>query len=154
MYTVVGESIKSGLGQELKKLFPNINWYKEQITKVSFPHFFIYQLTLNKVEERKNYYWLSYFITIRYRVSSEPTTISTLQQQLDETSLKLLLELDTIKLFTNIDTIDDYPVKLTDTRTEKIDGILHYFCNVKIQIKKTELGTIKQGILIINEGIK
>ncbi|MDR2560073.1 MAG: hypothetical protein LBC86_11125 [Oscillospiraceae bacterium] len=142
-YEIVGESVKSALGQQIMRVFPGVTWYKEQITNLRFPHFFVLQLALQSDEERKGYWWMQYLVNIRYRHVSDPTTMSTIQEALDGVALKMLTEFNTIMW-------DNIPVRIINPRYEKIDGVLQYFCNIRVQITKARMEEIKQMSLATN----
>ena len=138
---ITGETIKSAVGMEIMRAFPGITWYKEaNIINPRFPHFFVQQLTLSKVQERHNRWWLEYLMTIRYRQVSDPTTSSTIQELLDGVGLDLLDELQRI-------TVGNLRVPIRELRYEKVDGVLHAFGNIRLQVTKPQAEYAKMNEL-------
>jgi len=146
MIQVVGESIKNGLILAAMNEFPGTFFYKEQITSPAFPNIFILQLTLTQREERKGYFWLTYLVSLRYRVAGDIALVPNLQFQLDDAGLRLMLM--------NEIQIAGAPVKITNPRYEKVDGVLHYFCNINIQVTKPRIEEIKMWNLEIEQHLK
>lgn len=131
---ITSELVKTAIAQELLIIAPTVTVYKEAQSTPVFPNFFINQLSLSKIEERKNYYNLSYLMNIRYRVVSDVSTELKLEQKLDNMSLKLLEGFNTITLGNSL-------IRCEDCTCEKVDGVLHFNCSVTIPSKviKTEL---------------
>ena len=148
MTEIVGEAAKTGLAIALAQKFPGDAVYTEQQTNgklMKFPQFFIEQLTMSVREERKGYWWLNCLVTARWRVSAEPFAVPDLQKRLDDVSLKLM-EIGMID-------IASMPTHVKNARTEKADGVLHYFCGVSIQANKERaeeinMWTIEQNNII------
>jgi len=131
-YELVATSVTSALGIRLREIFPGITWYRETIPAqlLVYPHWFVNQLTLNIQPERRNHWSLSYFATLRFHVAADPASVvGSLQQQLDDASIKLLADLDYIYW-------NGIPVRISNLRTEKVDGVLHCFCNVDVMATK------------------
>ena len=149
-YSIIGESIKSALSIKLGEIFPNITRYKESITNLKYPHFFIYQTSLDVLHEEKNRYHLNYLINIRYRFVEDIETATNLQQQLDDIGLKLLSDLDYINLSLD-ETVK--PVRILNPRFEKADGVLQFFCNILVRAKKPEIKDPEMKDLNIEEGV-
>ena len=143
---IVGESVKTGLSVEILKKFPGIEVYKEFISKPTFPHFFIYQLTLDVRQERRNYWWLHYLMSLRYRVAAETIIARDLQAQLDATALSLMA---INKIY-----LSDMPIRVRESRTEKVENVLHYFCAFDIHVTKEQIEKIKQWQVTINLNLK
>ena len=125
-------SITSGLAIALREIFPDVAMYREVVPAqfLQYPHFFINQLTLSSTDERRFYYIWDYLATVRYHVDADPALVTgSLQSSLDDVAVKLMSELDAIYF-------DDNMIRLTGRRTEKVDGVLHFFCNVRIFAKK------------------
>ena len=57
-YEIVGESVKSAMSIKLGQIFPDITRYKEAITTLKYPHFFIYQISMETIAQEKNRYIL------------------------------------------------------------------------------------------------
>lgn len=122
------EDIKQAISQRLLELFPDIAVYKEAKTNIVFPHFFLYQINVSDQEQGKNYHLLSYSMEIRYRTTSDPSTDLKLQQNLDSMSLKLLQGF-------NIIDFENKKIKCTEKSTEKVEGVLHFFCTINMLVK-------------------
>jgi len=125
-------SVTSSLGIRLREIFPGVTWYRETIPAqlLVYPHFFVNQLTLNIQPERRNHWWVSFFATMRYHVAADPASVvGSLQQLLDDASIKLLADLDYIYW-------NGIPVRISNLRTEKVDGVLHCFCNIDVMATK------------------
>ena len=90
MIELTGESVKQAIIEQLIRIFPNVTPYKESTTKISYPHFFVYQISVADSKERKNYHLMSYAMEVRYRVKPDPSTDSTLELNLDGMGMKLL----------------------------------------------------------------
>ena len=123
MTELKSEDVKQAIVQRLLEIAPNVAVYKEAKTAPEYPHFFVYQINLTDVEERKNYHILSYSMTVRYRVASDPSTDLKLEQNLDSMSLKLMRGF-------NIIDFGDGKIRCTEKSTEKVDGVLHFFCTL------------------------
>lgn len=124
-YEIVGESIKSAISIKLGKIFGDETIrYKEQITNVKYPNFFINQVSVTPTARGRNRWEIDYLINIRYRHVEDTTTITNLEQKLDEVGLALCTQLTEIDL--------ELPVKTYNRSYEKVDGICQFFCNVKI----------------------
>lgn len=127
---IYGETIKTAFAQRLSELFPNVAIFKEEEDQTStFPNFFILQLTLSSEEDRKDHYWLTYYVTIRYREAADINTVSKLEQKLDKMAAEMTINLVDIP-------INGRPHKLRNCNCEKVDGVLHFFANVTLQIAK------------------
>ena len=127
---IYGETIKSAFATRLAELFPNVAIYKEKEEEATkFPNFFILQLTLNSQEDRKDHYWLTYYVTIRYREVADINTEPKLQQKLDKVGSEMIINLVDIP-------INNKPFKLKNCNCEKVDGVLHFFANVTVQVVK------------------
>lgn len=148
-YELVATSVTSALGIQLREIFPGVTWYREVVPAqlLVFPHWFVNQLTLDIEPERQNEWWVNYFVTMRYREVSDPATITgSLQERLDNVSIKLLSELECI-YWGNI------PVAVRNLRTEKIDGVLHVFANITVMATKPLPEIVKQMKLEVTTNI-
>lgn len=127
-YEIVGETIKSAISMELANIFNNPTRYKEPITNMKYPNFFIKQVNLiTNPAGSGNRIALNYLINIQYRHVSDVNSISNLEQILDNIGLQLCSQLNTIQL--------ERPVKVTNKNYEKDQGILQFFCNVTVYAK-------------------
>ena len=129
MIFLEGEDVKQAVVERLLEVFPNVAVYKEAVTNVAYPHFFVNQVTLIDLEERKNVHLLHYSIEIRYRITPDSSTDLTLQRDLDNIGLKLLQSFDIIDL-------EDEKVRCTDKSIEKNDGVLFFYFGVQIMARK------------------
>ena len=143
---IYGETIKTAFAIRLLELFPDVKVYKEKEDEQDvFPNFFILQLTVNSQEDRKDHYWLTYYVTIRYRQVADINTDARLQQKLDDVASEMMINLVDIP-------INGKPVKLRNCNCEKVDGVLHFFANVTVQVakEKENYQTMKDIKLITN----
>lgn len=141
MTELKSEDVKQAIVQQLLKIAPDVAVYKEAKTNPDYPHFFVYQITLSDSEERKNYHLMTHSMTIRYRVASDPSTDLKLEQNLDSMSLKLMRGF-------NIINFGDGKIRCTDKSTEKVDGVLHFFCTLNTLVKAVpDEETVKQNKL-------
>jgi len=144
-YELIATSVTSALGIRLREIFPGVTWYRETIPAqlLVYPHWFVSQLTLDIQPERRNHWQVSYFATMRFRVAADPASVvGSLQQQLDDASIKLLADLESIYW-------NGIPVRISNLRTEKVDGVLHCFCNIEIMATKPiEVGPLQEQLEI------
>ena len=132
-YEITATSVSSAIGLRLHELFPEIAWYRESLPaqKLEYPHFFVHTLTTDIQPERVNHWMLHYLATVRYRAVDDPSkVVGSLQERLDDMAIKLLSDFDSI-------TWGDYPVRLQDRRVEKVDGVLHFFCDITVMTTKS-----------------
>lgn len=129
MYEIIGETVKSAISIKLGQIFgTDTVRYKEAITKLKYPHFFINQVTLtHEPAGLGNRIKLDYLINIRYRYSEDIATVTNLQQKLDDIGLKLCTEFTDIQL--------ERPVKTYNRNYEKDEGVLQFFCNITVYAK-------------------
>lgn len=147
MYEVIGESIKSATSIKLGEIFgTDVKRYKESITNVQYPNFFIYQVSANIEPDTRNRWFINYLINIRYRYVADITKVTNLEEELDKIALQLMTELNEIYL--------EKPVRLTNARYEKADGVLQFFCNARVRVKKHLSQEEKMHILKLNEKLK
>ena len=123
-YKIIGETIKSATSIKLGEIFNDVTRYKESVTNVKYPHFFINQVSLDITPAGKNRMKLDYLMNIRYRVASDISLVTNLQQQLDEVGLKLCSELTELDL--------ELPTKTKNRTYEKDDGVLQFFFNITV----------------------
>ena len=137
---IYGETIKTGFAQRLKELYPDVEVFKEkEDEKDLFPNFFILQLTLDTQEDRKDHYFETYYVNIRYREAADTSIVDKLQQKLDKMGQDMVRNIVYIN-------VNGLPKKLRNCRYEKIDNVVHYFANVTVQVEKE-----KQLLPIMNE---
>ena len=128
MISITGELIKQSIISELLRMFPEVSVYKEAKTSLSYPHFFIYQISLSDEQERKNYHILTYSMDLRYRVASDPSTDLKLQQNIDSVALKLLNSFNIISCRNEF-------IRCENKSIEKENGVLHFMFDIRIMVK-------------------
>ena len=144
-YEIVGESIKSAISIKLGEIFgQDAIRYKEQVTNVKYPNFFINQVSVTPTARGRDRWEIDYLINIRYRYSEDTSTVTNLEQKLDEVGLALCTQLTEINL--------ELPVKTYNRSYEKVDGICQFFCNVKIFATTVE-EFVKMQKLELNEEV-
>lgn len=144
MYEIIGETIKSATSIKLGEIFgAETKRYKETVTNMEYPNFFIEQLNPTIVPDTRKRAMITYLMMIRYRYAKDISNITNLNQQLDEIGLKLLTEFTEIQL--------ERPVKIKNANYEKVDGVLHFSYNVTVQVKKDEELPPLQEKLDLNE---
>lgn len=126
-YEIIGETIKSATSIKLGEIFDNPIRYKESVTNVKYPNFFINQVSLDITPAGRYRVQLDYLMNIRYRLAEDTALVTNLQQKLDEVGLKLCTELTELDL--------ELPTKTTNRNYEKDDGILQFFFNITVYAK-------------------
>jgi hypothetical protein len=125
-YEIIGETIKSATSLKLGEIFgSDVKRYKESVTTMKYPNFYISQINLEINPAGKDRLQLDYLINIRYRIASDIATISNLQQQLDEVGLKLCAELTELELERPTKTKNRYYVK-------DDNGYVQFFFNITV----------------------
>lgn len=143
-----GETIKNAIARELNRIFPEIAVYKEeQSTPYDFPNFFILQLSANTTEDRKDHYFQTYLYNVRYRHVADVETEPRIEQNLDKVGQKLITEFTTI-------TLDNRPYKIRQANYEKVDKIVHFTFQVRVQVEKEKQEKVKMQVLEQNTNIK
>lgn len=105
--------------------------YDEAVTTLRFPHFFIFQLTLDSTPDNYNHWLMRGFYNIRYRVAADTTRITNINEQLDAVAF------DLSDIFNEPIPFMDGWIKLTQSQpTEKIDGVLHAFFSANVRVTK------------------
>ena len=147
MYEIIGESIKSATSIKLGEIFgTDIKRYKDSVTIVQYPNFFIYQVSANITPTTRNRWNIDYLMNIRYRYVQDVETVTDLYQNLDAMALDLMAQFTEIQL--------ERPVKVRNARYEKADGVLQFFFNVTVMIKRQLTEDEKMRILTLNEKLK
>ena len=124
-YAIIGETIKSATSLKLGQIFgTDTIRYKESITSPKYPNFFISQVELSVTHAGKDRLQLDYLMNIRYRVASDTSTLTNLEQSLDEVGLKLCAELTELDL--------ELPTKTKNRNYTKEDGVLQFFFNITV----------------------
>lgn len=147
MYEIIGETIKSATSIKLGEIFgTDIKRYKESIVNLQYPNFFIYQVSANIESDTYNRQIIRYLVNIRYRYVEDISTVSNLEENLDKMGLELMTKFDIIQL--------EKPMKVTNARYEKADGVLQFFFNINVRVKKELTEEEKMQILELNEKLK
>lgn len=147
MYEIIGESVKSATSIKLGEIFgTDIKRYKESVTNVQYPNFFIYQVSANITPTTRNRWNIDYLMNIRYRYIQDVETVTNLEQNLDAMALDLMAQFTEIQL--------ERPIKVRNARYEKADGVLQFFFNVTVMIKRQLTEDEKMRILTLNEKLK
>ena len=147
MYEIIGESVKSATSIKLGEIFgTGIKRYKESVTNVQYPNFFIYQVSANITPTTRNRWNIDYLMNIRYRYVQDVETVTKLEQNLDAMALDLMAQFTEIQL--------ERPIKVRNARYEKADGVLQFFFNVTVMIKRQLTEDEKMRILTLNEKLK
>lgn len=137
MAQLSGETIKNAIARELNALFPDIAVYKEEQTNpYDFPHFFILQLSANTTEDRKDHYFQTYLYNVRYRQVADVETEARIEQKLDNVGLKLITKFTTI-------TLNSIPYKIRQANYEKVDKVVHFTFQVRVQVEKEPIEKVK-----------
>ena len=156
-YEIVGETIKSATSikigdifkvattQDGKTVYTYPKRYKENITKPTYPNFFIDQVNLEVTPKGKTRLQLDYLMTIKYRVAENTETITNLQQQLDAVGLRLTTELTELDL--------ERPTKTKNRYYTVDDGVLNFFFNITVFAVPSEIPHINMRHLDLNESL-
>lgn len=131
-----GKTIKNAISEKILEIFPNYYVYKEKQSTLLFPHFFILQLNLSSTEDRKDHYFQTYVMNIRFRQVADVATEPKIEQKLDNVGVQLLTN------FTEISLVGR-PVKIREAYYEKVDKVLHFSCQIKVQIEKEKPKEVK-----------
>ena len=99
---------------------------KDLDEEVTFPYLFVEQVDVISTEDRKNFILNEYFISVRYYVHNDPSILPRLQQNLDHMARQLELALACI-------IINGSPVVTFNRRSQKQNGVLHFFFNVTLE---------------------
>lgn len=137
---VTGETVKNAITRKLIELYPDITVYKEEQTILDFPHFFVLQLNVSTEEDRRNHYFQTYIINLRYRQVADVETEPKIEQKLDN------MGVDLITNFVDL-TIDNRIYKIRQAYYEKVDKVLHFSCQVKLQVEKEPEAGVRMQIL-------
>ena len=147
MYKVIGETIKSAISIKLGEIFGSDTIrYKESVTNMQYPNFFIYQVSNSIEPDTRNRWILDYLMNIRYRYTKDIEVVTNLEEKLDDVGFKLLTEFTDIKL--------NRILKVSNARYEKADGVLQFFFNVNVRIMRELTEEQKMMILQLNEKLK
>ena len=124
-YELVDLSVVSGVVRQLGVVFPGSTRYREAVTNLRYPHFFVWQIRQGFERERVDKWKIHYLVNIRYRQASQPELVTDLQENLDRVGLAMLNGLEYIYW-------NDMPVRIERAYYEKVDGVLQFFCEVNV----------------------
>ena len=146
-YEIIGETIKSATSIKLNEIFDNPKRYKENVTKPTYPSFWIIQvnLTVTPAGIGTGRIQLDYLMNIQYRVAENTETITNLQQQLDEVGLKLNTQFNELDL--------ELPTKVKNKNYEKVDGVGQFTFSITVFANPETEEEIKFRELNINEEV-
>lgn len=146
-YEIIGETIKSATSIKLNEIFDNPKRYKENVTKPTYPSFWIIQvnLTVTPAGIGTGRIQLDYLMNIQYRVAENTETITNLQQQLDEVGLKLNTQFNELDL--------ELPTKVKNKNYEKVDGVGQFTFSITVFANPETEEKIKFRELNINEEV-
>lgn len=148
MAVLSGETIKNSIARELNRIFPDIAVYKEEQTNpYDFPNFFILQLSVNSVEDRKDHYFQTFLYEIRYRQIADVELEPQIEKRLDNVGLQLITEFNRI-------IIDEKPYRILQANYEKVDKVGHFTFQVRVQVEKEPIEKVKMLVLEQNQNIK
>lgn len=132
MSIINGESIKNAVIDKLLECLPDVNIYKESTTNPEFPYCNVYQVGVQCIEERDNYFLLTYNMQIRYTHSYDVSMDLKLQQNLDNVALILMANFDLLKL-------DDGYIRCSEKTYEKVDGTLLFSFDIQLLVNVVDL---------------
>ncbi len=144
---IIGESVKSAISIKLGEIFgDNTIRYKEKVTKMLYPNFFIYIVSAPITPNTKNRAYINYLVNIKYRVAEDTTNLTNLELELDKIAFRLMTEFTHITL--------DKPIMIRNARYEKSDGVLEFMCNINVFIQKKLEEKPKQEKLKLDEEVE
>lgn len=147
MYQVIGETVKSATSIKLGEIFgTDIKRYKESVTNMQYPNFFIYQVSANIAPDTRERWRIDYLMNIRFRYAKDTSTVTNLEQKLDEIGLQLMAEFTDIRL--------NRVLKVKNARYEKDDGVLQFFFNVTVRVMHDLPEEVKMQVLKLIEKIE
>ena len=148
MAILLGETIKNSIARELNRIFPDIAVYKEEQTNpYQFPNFFVLQLSINSVEDRKGHYFQTFLYEIRYRHIADVELEPQIERYLDSVGLQLTTELNRV-------IIDERPYRILQANYEKVDKVGHFTFQIRVQVEKEKDEKVKMLQLEQTQKIK
>lgn len=124
-----GDLIKSALAKQLAALFPGVTVYKEKIERgLKYPCFFVLQLNTSTQPDLRPYAWIDYQMNIRYRPNKD---YNSKRSELDQLGLDMMLGLKEVE-------VEGQPARGRDISYQIVDGVLQFFINFRMRIKKEE----------------
>ncbi|MEG0431064.1 MAG: hypothetical protein RR420_05570 [Anaerovoracaceae bacterium] len=134
---ITGETVKSAVGQQVKKIFPDIPWYKDSVTLPKYPNFFVNQLQVIATPDRLNRWLLTYLFSIEYRIANDLTTITNINTQLDKIAMEL---------FYGMENLEEIKVRTKNQRAEKSEGILVFIFDVNVWVRKEQVRILQNEL--------
>lgn len=126
---LAGDLIKSALARRLAALFPGITIYKEKVEQgLKYPSFFILQLNVTQEGDLRPYKWLNFQMNIRYRPTKD---YNSKRSELDQLGLDMIDGLEEVE-------VEGKPLRGRDMNYEIIDGVLQFFINFRMRVKKEQ----------------
>lgn len=148
MAILLGETIKNSIARELNRIFPDIAVYKEEQTNpYNFPNFFVLQLSINSIEDRKDHYFQTFLYEIRYRHIADVELEPQIERYLDSVGLQLTTELNRV-------IIDERPYRILQANYEKVDKVGHFTFQIRVQVEKEKDEKVKMLQLEQTQKIK
>lgn len=144
MTELKSDEVKKAVSSILLEIVPDCSIYTESVTSPKYPHIFVHELKSEDDEDRKSRHFITYSFDLRYRAASDPSTEPKLERKLEEMSLRLFSGLNLIPFGSGM-------VRVNKKRAEKTDGVLHFFCEIKIQALLVNLSdkTTKQNKIAV-----
>jgi len=148
MAVLSSETIKNAIARELNNILPDIFVYKEEQTNpYNFPNFFILQLSVNTIEDRKDHYFQTFLYEIRYRQIADVEKEPKIEQKLDNIGLKLITDFNRV-------IIDERPYRVLQSNYEKVDKVGHFTFQIRVQVEKEKDEKVKMLVLEQTQKIK
>ena len=140
MTELKSDEVKKAVSSTLLEIATDCAVYTESVTSPKYPHIFVHELKSEDDEDRKFRHFITHSFDLRYRVASDPSTEPKLERKLEEMSSRLFSGLNLLPFGSGM-------VRVANKRAEKTDGVLHFFCEIKIQALLVNLGeeTAKQN---------
>lgn len=124
-----GDVIKSAVARRLTALFEGVTVYKEKVNQhIKYPHFFILQINTSRDKDLSPYNWLNFQLNIRYRPNKD---FNSNYSELDQIGLDMIDGLETIE-------VEGTPLRPTDINYQIVDGVLQFFINFRMRVKKEQ----------------
>ena len=124
---ITGDTVKSAVGKQIKKIFPDAIWYKDSITNPKYPNFYVNQVQLLASPDRRNRWFLQYLFSVEYRINKDPSSEANINTKLDDVGLKLLY---------GMDNLEEIKARTSNQRLEKTEGLLAFIFNVNLLVRK------------------
>ena len=86
-------------------------------------------------------------MNIRYRQVADPSNEAKIEQELDEVGHRLVEDFIKVQL-------NNRPCKIREAYYEKVDGVLHFSCQIRVQVEKQKEDSVKMEHLEEHINIK